>query len=62
MIRIKIVKPNNKYQIGQTIIVSNNEAFGLLDSGLAILSKDMTTNDMKVKHAKPKRMGANKLK
>lgn len=49
MIRVKIVKPHKRYQVGETLYLSNNEAFGLLDSGVAIQSKDMTSQDYKVR-------------
>lgn len=49
MIRVKIVKDTKKYKSGDTLTLSNNEAFGLLDSGYAQLTKDMTMKDLKVK-------------
>lgn len=55
MIRVKIVKPNQKYRIGDTIEVSKNEAFGLLDSGVAVMSKDIVSTDHINKGVKPKR-------
>lgn len=45
MQRVKIVKPHRKYTVGETVEVSNNEAFGLLDSGVAIQTKDMVATD-----------------
>lgn len=42
MIRIKIVKPHKKYKVGDVVMVSKNEAHGLLDSGVGIKTKDMT--------------------
>lgn len=52
--RVKIIKPHKKYQIGQTLNVSQNEGFGLIDGGFAIQTKDVTTNEWrstkKVKH------------
>lgn len=47
MIRLKITK-TGKYKAGDTVIVSKNEAFGLIDKGEAILTKDMTSQDYKV--------------
>lgn len=41
MFRLKIIKKHPKYTVGQTIEVSRNEAFGLLDSGYAKKTKDM---------------------
>lgn len=49
MIRVKIVKPHKQYTIGDTLHLSKNEAFSLLDSGYAVISKDMTQTDMKTK-------------
>lgn len=53
MIRVKITK-TGKYKAGDVITLSNNEAFGLIDKGEAILTKDMTSQDYsttkKVKH------------
>lgn len=49
MLRIKITKNTSKYKAGETVVVSNNEAFGLLDSGYAEQTKDMTSTDMKTK-------------
>lgn len=50
MIRVRITKPNSKYKVGDTVVVSNNEAFGLIDSGVAVKTKDMTPGvDYKVK-------------
>ena len=49
MQRIKIIKPHRRYKIGDTVEVSNNEAFGLLDSGVGIKSKDMVQVDYKTK-------------
>lgn len=49
MIRVKIVKPHPKYKVGDTLEVSNNEAFGLIDGGVAIKSKDMTAVDYTIR-------------
>lgn len=50
--RIKIIKPHRKYKVGDTVDVSNNEAFGLLDSGIGIKTKDIVQTDIKVKHGR----------
>lgn len=55
MIRVKIVKDTKHYQQGQTLTLSNNEAFGLIDSGYATLSKDMVATDYKMKSVKRKK-------
>lgn len=52
MIRLKIVKPHKKYKVGEVIYVSPNEAFGLLDSGYAEKTKDMTATDYKIRKKK----------
>lgn len=52
MIRIKIIKPHYKYRVGDTVEVSKNEAFGLLDSGVGIKAKDMVAVDYKTKRIK----------
>lgn len=49
MIRVKITKSNKQYQAGETLYLSKNEAFSLIDSGYAVVSKDMTQTDMKTK-------------
>lgn len=49
MIRVKLLtewKGNSK---GVVLVVDNNEAFGLIDSGKAIVSKDMSYHDYKIK-------------
>lgn len=48
MIRLKIIK-DGKYKKGEVIYVSPNEAHGLIDSGYAVISKDITSRDMKAK-------------
>jgi len=50
MLRVKIIAPHKKYRVGQTVELSNNEAFGLIDSGVAAITKDMvSTNDYRIK-------------
>lgn len=62
MIRVKIVQRNQKYAVGSVQNLTNNEAFGLLDSGLAILSKDLTEQEYKIKDGKPSNLRTNKRK
>lgn len=57
MIRVKIVKSHPKYHVNEIVELSRNEAFGLLDSGYAIISKDMTAQDYKVTKAKKRSNG-----
>jgi len=45
--RIKLVKDNKLGKKGEVIEVSKNVAFGLIDSGSGIVSKDMTNQDLK---------------
>lgn len=52
MIRVKIVKSHKQYQAGTTVYVTPNEAHGLIDAGYAEKSKDMTTEDYRVKKGK----------
>ena len=52
MQRVKIIKPNKKYAIGQVIELSNNEAFGLIDSGVAEQTKHLEARDYKIKGIK----------
>lgn len=61
MIRVKIIKPHKKYNVGETVYVTPNEAHGLLDGGFATKAKDMVSfeyvtrnTSTKVKNAKKK--------
>lgn len=46
--RVRITK-DGKYRKGQILDVSKNEAFGLIDSGFAVLSKDVTQKEIRTK-------------
>jgi hypothetical protein len=46
--RIKFVRSTRFYKQGDIADISRNEAFGLIDSGAAILTKDMTSQDHKI--------------
>lgn len=46
--RIKIIKQHKNYAKGDVVEVTRNVAFGLIDSGYGIISKDMTETDYKV--------------
>ena len=61
MIRVKIVQPNDKYKVDEIYHLTNNEAFGLIDSGIAILTKDITRKETKVKSGGSKHLGFNKF-
>jgi hypothetical protein len=45
MIRVKFLRNHKEHKEGDTVFLSPNEAFGLIDSGVAIVSKDMVAND-----------------
>jgi len=45
--RIKITKDYKEYRSGEIVDVSRNVAFGLIDRGLAKVTKDMTSRDIK---------------
>lgn len=47
--RIKIIRTNKKYSKGEVVDVSKNVAFGLIDSGLGIISKDIDSLDLERK-------------
>lgn len=44
-IRVKIVKDYKEYKKGQVVALSPNEAFGLIDAGYGVVSKDMQSSD-----------------
>jgi len=59
MVRIKIVKDFDMHRVGQVKQVTPNEAHGLIDRGVAILSKDITAPEIVIKKAptpKPKKI------
>lgn len=43
--RIKIVKTHRNFKAGETVEVSKNVGFGLIDSGVGIISKDIIPDD-----------------
>lgn len=45
MIRLKFLKNYKQFKPGDTESFSRNEAFGLIDSGVAMVSKDMVASD-----------------
>lgn len=47
MQRIKLIKDSGKYKKGQVVYIDNNEAFALIDSGLALKTKDLIEVDYK---------------
>lgn len=65
LMRVKMVKSNKFHKAGEVVEVSPNVAFGLIDSGMAVLSKDMTPDDYKqagVKHGKFTKLRPNNSK
>lgn len=62
--RVKIIKSHKKYAIGQTLTVSTNEGFGLIDGGYALQTKDVTTDEWqsnkKVNNGRSSKLGFNK--
>jgi hypothetical protein len=52
MIRIKIVRDHKDFHKGEVKFVSSNEAFGLIERGIAMVSKDMTSGDMELQKEK----------
>lgn len=50
--RIRFTKDYKGHKTGDIIEVSRNEAFGLIDSGVAIVSKELTKRDYKVQPVK----------
>ena len=58
--RIRITKDHKLHKKGDVLEVSRNEAFGLIDSGFAIVSKDITEKDIEVKDGKPTQLRSHK--
>lgn len=56
MIRVKIIKPHKKYNVGETVYVTPNEAHGLLDGGYAEKTKDMTATDYRTANGRPTKL------
>ena len=44
--RIRITKDQGSYKKGDIVEVSKNVAFGLIDSGVGVISKDITSDDL----------------
>lgn len=59
MIRVKIIKPHKKYNVGETVYVTPNEAHGLIDSGFAEKTKDMTATDYRTAHGRSTKLRPN---
>lgn len=50
--RIRIIKDHPKFKKGEIIEATKNEAFGLIDSGYAMVDKSMTSRDYRTRKAK----------
>lgn len=48
--RIKIVKKHKYYSLGQVVVLDQQTATVLIEKGIAVVSKDMATEDYQVKH------------
>lgn len=44
MLRVRIIKDYKEYKSGTVVEVSPNVAFGLIDAGYGVISKDMIVN------------------
>ena len=49
VLRIKLLKDCKHGKSGDIIQLDNNESFGLIDSGFAEITKDITSTDIKTK-------------
>lgn len=47
--RIRITTDHKQYRKGDIVEVTPNVGFGLIDSGIGILSKEMTATDIRKK-------------
>lgn len=48
--RVKIIKPHKKYKKDEVVELSKKEGMSLIDSGVAIISKDLTYLDKVITH------------
>lgn len=48
MIRVRFIKNYKNFTKGDISSFSNNEAFGLIDQGIAMVSKDITETDTSI--------------
>ena len=53
--KVKLIKDTKKYKKDEILFLSPNEAFGLIDSGCAIVSKEITAVDYTAKTPRGKR-------
>lgn len=50
--RIKLIKDYKEHKKGDVIDVSKNVGFGLIDSGVGIVSREITDREIKTKKVK----------
>lgn len=65
MQRIKITRNYKSYKAGDVLVLDNNVAFGLIDSGIAVITKDIVPDDYKQagdKNGKFTKLRSNKFK
>lgn len=65
MQRVRLTKNSRHGKANEIVVMDNNEAFGLIDSGQAELTKDMTSDDYQtsgVKNGKPSHLRPHKSK
>ena len=53
VLRIKFIKDHKQYKKGDVETFSPNEAFGYIDSGIGMISKDMVESDTITTQARP---------
>lgn len=49
MVRIKVIKDYKSYKAGEIVEVTPNVAHGLIERGVGLLSKDVTSTEIKSK-------------
>lgn len=62
MRRVKIIKDYRDYRKGETIEVTPNVAHGLIDAGVAELTKDMASSEIRTKNGYTSKLRSNKSK
>lgn len=62
MKRIKLIKDSKYGKRDDIITVSNNEAFGIIDSGIGIITKDIISTDIKTKSLDEEQANGNTTK
>lgn len=62
MQRVKLLKSSKYGAKGAVVVIDNNEAFGLIDSGNAEITKDMVELDYKIKSDEEVKQADEKLR